>query len=500
MVRGDRVRLVLRSRQQVEKALMDYHNELNHLDVNKCLRLLNERYFWKTMKSDVILWINSCSQCSKKKRKRTETEPGGSESHLEALTSPQIRDDLDSGKDEDGYSDDDGSGNVGDEETPPATNSEDTVEKPLSPQPVTPINPQPRIPILLHLRTPINFQPKTPIILQPRTPNAPLVARLWSVKRATNSPNVQPEDQSSVQVQVKPQLEERTQPQDQKETRGSQGSARTHRYVRVPEEHGPPDLPQTASTQVQPPSRSRGGLKAQTHMSTHGCVRLPEKRKGDLEAGSSAKRSSSGGLEPVVAPSTKPWPVFTITGSAPTRTAKPPPEDDSSAPVRSPRRPQARTIVQQCSNAKVKTKPAVDGADAQWAEIQEGLVVYVCFFHGATEDVTDEMASSLMTTKLFRKDSGHSVCVLDLPGSVLLIPQESLLGEPVTKRRIQYKGGCEPWWGAQLFSNLVSACSELMSGSVKCTKAGVKVEQGVYGQKQEIVLNSVEPLTLLLEF
>lgn len=41
---GDRALLVLRSRQQVEAALMDYHNELNHLDANKCLRLLNERW------------------------------------------------------------------------------------------------------------------------------------------------------------------------------------------------------------------------------------------------------------------------------------------------------------------------------------------------------------------------------------------------------------------------------------------------------------------------
>eukprot|EP00064_Thunnus_orientalis_P025525 superscaffoldBa00013116_g25910 len=105
-----------------------------------------------------------------------------------------------------------------------------------------------------------------------------------------------------------------------------------------------------------------------------------------------------------------------------------------------------------------------------------------------------------MTTKFFRKDSGHTVSILDLPGSVLLIPQDSLLGEPVSKRRMQFKGGCELWWGAQLFSNLVSACREFMSGSAKCTKAGVKVEQGVYGQKQEIALNSLEPLTILLEF
>lgn len=43
MVKKDRVCLVLRNRQQVEVALNEYHNELNHLNVNKCLRLLHER-------------------------------------------------------------------------------------------------------------------------------------------------------------------------------------------------------------------------------------------------------------------------------------------------------------------------------------------------------------------------------------------------------------------------------------------------------------------------
>lgn len=43
MVSEDRLRLVLRTRQQVEAALMEYHDELNHLGVNKSLRLLSER-------------------------------------------------------------------------------------------------------------------------------------------------------------------------------------------------------------------------------------------------------------------------------------------------------------------------------------------------------------------------------------------------------------------------------------------------------------------------
>lgn len=41
----------------------------------------------------------------------------------------------------------------------------------------------------------------------------------------------------------------------------------------------------------------------------------------------------------------------------------------SPALFRRPGSLQARTVVQQCSTAKVKTKPAVDGADTEWAEV-----------------------------------------------------------------------------------------------------------------------------------
>uniref|UniRef100_A0A3B4ZSG5 D-aminoacyl-tRNA deacylase n=1 Tax=Stegastes partitus TaxID=144197 RepID=A0A3B4ZSG5_9TELE len=141
---------------------------------------------------------------------------------------------------------------------------------------------------------------------------------------------------------------------------------------------------------------------------------------------------------------------------------------------------QARTVVQQCSTAKVKIRPALDGGEPQWAELK--------------------ISNSLMSTKFFRKDRGHLVSLLDLPGSALFVPQDSLLAEPPVRRKMRFRSGCEFWRGAQLLSSLVSACRELMAASSKCTKAGTKIEQGIYGQKQEIVLKAVEPLTLLLEF
>ncbi|KAL3049757.1 hypothetical protein OYC64_009083 [Pagothenia borchgrevinki] len=602
--RGNRLCLVLRSRKKVEEALLDFHDELNHLNVNKCLRLLNERYFWKTMRPDVVQWINKCSECSrktKKKKKQGRPPTGTFQSPLQTLRPPHTPEDSDSGKDGDD-GEDGGDEDVGDEER-------GTVED----RGETPLPPQPRIPILVHLKTPIHFHSSTPITLQPTTSNALSVERLFQKETLSSSSvnHLIPEQKETIISHVKartlrrktkkkrgrtptgtfksplqtlrpphtpedldsendgddgdddddgdeergtaPTLEDRgetplppqpripilvhlktpihfhsstpitlqpttsnalsverlfqketlssssvnseqTGPQEQKEIVISHVSARTLHFVRVqdiinplPESNLPPELtakhkpPQSKSKTMKPPSQGRGVI-TQTK-SCESAQQPKRRRKKDLEAD---QITSSGGSEPLLAPSSKPWPVFTISDSSSTQSAKPPTNVDS-APLQRNITLQARIVLQQCSEAKVK-------AAAQWAEIQKGLVVYVCFFHGATEDVTHEMARSLMTTTFFRKDSGHSVSVLDFPGSVLFIHQDSLLGEGLPKGRMENRGG------GQLFSTLISKCREKMAASEKCRKAGVKVEHGEYGKKQEVSLKSAEPMTLLMEF
>uniref|UniRef100_A0A1A7XXA4 THAP domain-containing protein 1 n=1 Tax=Iconisemion striatum TaxID=60296 RepID=A0A1A7XXA4_9TELE len=508
-VSGERVRLVLRNRQQVDDALVDFHDELNHLNVNKCLRLLNERYFWKTMKYDVMQWINNCSQCSLKMIKKPSNREQAEQSDilLQALPSPDR--DSDSGRDENSESacddedddDDDDDGGVGDHDGRGDCNIEeeqilesvDVIESslpPLSSQTTSPTSPQPRIPILIHLRAPNNLQPRTSVILQPKSPSPPLMTQIWSVNMAapgqsevSNSSESLPGDL----FQGKPPPKKKSKhPEEQNGTGSSKSSARVIQAqgatIPVTEPHPPP--PTTKAIKATEPRSQRSNKK-------------PGRRK--VVADLSGEGASSCGLEPVVAPSSKPWPVFTIANSAPGQAAQPMPEDDSTPLLQRSKQLQARIVIQQCSHAKVKVRPALDGAEPEWAEIQQGMVAYVCFLQGATVEVIYEIASKLMSTKFFRRER-HIVSVLDLPGSVLLVPQDSLVGEPLPNRKMQYKGGCELWLGAQLFSNLASACRQLMSTSTKCSRAGTKVEHGIYGQKQELVLNSLDPMSLLLDF
>ncbi|KAM9356110.1 uncharacterized protein KZ484_014114 isoform 2-T2 [Pholidichthys leucotaenia] len=481
-LKGDRLRLVLRNRQQVEAALVDFHNELNHLGVKKCLRLLNERYFWRTMRADVVKWIENCSQCRSQKKKNPNNQ---SEAEMTVeMSSPHH--DLDSGSDEeanDGGSVDCDVTEMGDGHTVEelAVNSQDTtvnMSAPLTIQTSAPTNPQPTIPIVIHLTS----------------QNTPVIAQLCSVRSA--APPQEPHSSEStpgVQMSMRTHPQELAKPLKETEPDGCQRTSKAQDVSKQLEETVPP------AEQVQPPSQNSQPTTEASKRRQSQHIVIVKKMKGAV-ADSSAKSRSSCGVEPIVAQSNKPWPVFTIPDSSPSQAKRPPAAMKSPTVLPKCGKLQARTIIQQCTHAKVKIKPAMDGAHEQWAEIKEGLVVYVCFFQGAADEVTRQMANTLMTTKFFKKEMGHFLSVLDFPGSVLFVPQDSLLGEPAANKKVQYKGGCEAWRGAQLFSKLVSASKELMSGSAKCSKADVTVKQGVYGQKQEIMLSTMEPLTLLLEF
>lgn len=108
---------------------------------------------------------------------------------------------------------------------------------------------------------------------------------------------------------------------------------------------------------------------------------------------------------------------------------------------------------------------------------------------------------TLLETKLFRKTNGQLVSALKLPGSVLLIPQDTLSGNGIVNQKVMYQDGVEQLWGTQLYNQLVNACKEAMKKVDKSsTDSGIEIKHGIYGNKQEILINSQEPSTLLIEF
>ncbi|XP_006006419.1 D-aminoacyl-tRNA deacylase 2 [Latimeria chalumnae] len=159
----------------------------------------------------------------------------------------------------------------------------------------------------------------------------------------------------------------------------------------------------------------------------------------------------------------------------------------------------ARTLVQQCLHAKLQVKPPGEQLEAEWVETQRGMVIYICFFKGANEDLIPKMVSTLLNLKLCETENGKYVSVLDLPGSILIVPQATLGGK-AKGRSMQYHSNIGKEEGMQLYSHFVAYCEKELTSNTKCSEAGVVIKHGTYGNRQVLKLDTNGPYTHLIEF
>ncbi|XP_056152185.1 D-aminoacyl-tRNA deacylase 2 [Lampris incognitus] len=154
----------------------------------------------------------------------------------------------------------------------------------------------------------------------------------------------------------------------------------------------------------------------------------------------------------------------------------------------------ARTVLQQCLHARLQVRPPDGESEGEWVEIDRGMVIYICFFKGATEEILPRMVSTLLNLKLCENDSGKYVSVFELPGNVLIVPQATLGGKAKGKG-MQYHSNVGKEDGLRLYSGFVALCEkELQTGR------GVTIKHGTYGNRQVLQLDTNGPYTHLVDF
>ncbi|XP_023268236.1 putative D-tyrosyl-tRNA(Tyr) deacylase 2 [Seriola lalandi dorsalis] len=162
------------------------------------------------------------------------------------------------------------------------------------------------------------------------------------------------------------------------------------------------------------------------------------------------------------------------------------------------RGPAARTVLQQCLRATLQVRPADGDTEAQFVQIDRGMVIYICFFKGATDDILPKMVSTLLNLRLCESDSGKTVSVRELPGSLLIVPQATLGGK-AKGRAMQYHNNISKEDGLRLYGTFVALCEkELMTAA--SAGSGVTVKHGTYGNRQVLNLDTNGPYTHLMEF
>ncbi|XP_071355190.1 D-aminoacyl-tRNA deacylase 2 [Trachinotus anak] len=161
--------------------------------------------------------------------------------------------------------------------------------------------------------------------------------------------------------------------------------------------------------------------------------------------------------------------------------------------------PAARAVLQRCVRASLQVKPADELSEARFVQIDRGMVIYICFFKGATEDILPKMVSTLLNLRLCESDSGKMVSVLELPGSLLIIPQATLGGK-AKGRGMQYHSNISKEDGLRLYSAFVALCEKELTAAAAAAGSQVTMKHGTYGNRQVLKLDTNGPYTHLMEF
>ncbi|XP_029568428.1 D-aminoacyl-tRNA deacylase 2-like [Salmo trutta] len=161
--------------------------------------------------------------------------------------------------------------------------------------------------------------------------------------------------------------------------------------------------------------------------------------------------------------------------------------------------PQARSVLQQCLYAMLQVKRADDQSEPEWVEIDRGMMVYICFSNALQRTLSPKWVDTLLNLKLCEADSGKYVSVLDLPGSVLIVPQATLGGKAKGKV-MQYHHNIGKEEGLQLYSNFVSFFEKELALSSKSSETATIIKHGTYGNRQVLKLDTNGPYTHLMEF
>lgn len=142
-----------------------------------------------------------------------------------------------------------------------------------------------------------------------------------------------------------------------------------------------------------------------------------------------------------------------------------------------------RAVVQRVSEARVEVDGQIVG------EIGRGLMVLAGCGEGDGEDDARWLADKIANLRVFEDEDGKmNLSVLDIGGSVLLVPNFTLYGDCRKGRRPSFTGACDP--------EIADGFMDVLADRI--AEAGLEVERGEFGAHMHVSLTNNGPVTLLL--
>jgi D-tyrosyl-tRNA(Tyr) deacylase len=154
-----------------------------------------------------------------------------------------------------------------------------------------------------------------------------------------------------------------------------------------------------------------------------------------------------------------------------------------------------RTVLQRVLSASV----TVDGVVR--ASIDRGLLALVGLEATDTDAQLTWMAEKLPNLRIFEDDQGKmNRSVLDINGSILLVPNFTLAGDCAKGRRPSFDRAMRPELSEPMFAKFVAMVARAFPDAVSSSDPlNARVQSGVFRADMKVALINDGPITLVLD-
>lgn len=154
-----------------------------------------------------------------------------------------------------------------------------------------------------------------------------------------------------------------------------------------------------------------------------------------------------------------------------------------------------RTVLQRVLSASV----TVDGVVR--ASISQGLLALVGLEATDTDAQLTWMAEKLPNLRIFEDDQGKmNRSVLDVGGSILLVPNFTLAGDCAKGRRPSFDRAMRPELSEPMFQKFVAMVAKAFPGAdSNSDPLAARVQIGVFRADMKVALINDGPITLVLD-
>jgi D-aminoacyl-tRNA deacylase len=136
-------------------------------------------------------------------------------------------------------------------------------------------------------------------------------------------------------------------------------------------------------------------------------------------------------------------------------------------------------------------RASVEIEEVQCAQIEQGMLVFVCAMPGDLPEVSDRLLQKLLSLRIFPDLEGDRMNrnLRDVGGGLLLVSQFTLAADMSRGTRPGFSGAAAPALAFSLFEELVAKARSLHA----------PVQSGVFGANMQVHLINDGPVTLWLD-